>query len=233
MKRRALFILTGLILLLFVAGCNSEKKADQAVAEVNGTKITQKQYDERYALLKTNWEIQSGQKLDESADAETIKSLRESAYNQLVIQEIIKQQAAKEGIKVSDKELQQNLDTFKENQNKYSVDGYKTFLEKYQMTEKQLLSELENQLLSDALRSRVSAAISVSDADVKKYYDENPDKFKEAGGIQISHILVEDQKQAVDEITTCLAQQELELISISEIEASMEDVFVFLAESGR
>nr|WP_054693480.1 ABC transporter ATP-binding protein [Syntrophomonas palmitatica] len=47
------------------------------------------------------------------------------------------------------------------------------------------------------------------------------------------HLLVEDQKQAVDEITTCLAQQELELISISEIEASMEDVFVFLAESGR
>ncbi len=47
------------------------------------------------------------------------------------------------------------------------------------------------------------------------------------------HLLVDDQSRAADKIETYLIQQETELISIHEIEASMEDVFVFLAESGR
>jgi parvulin-like peptidyl-prolyl isomerase len=207
MKKRLAVIVT-FLLLLSLAGCNSVSGSGKTVIEVNGKKITQKQYDERYSILKANYELQSGSKLDESKDKETIKSLKETAYNNLVLQELIVEDAKKQGVDASTKEIDTRLASFKENQNKYSVDGYKLFLEKLNLTEAKLRDELKIQILSEKMQAKVAGNTTVSDAEVKKYYDDNQSEFKQAGGIQIYHILVSDEKLAKDIITKIKAGQD-------------------------
>ena len=54
----------------------------------------------------------------------------------------------------------------------------------------------ENLLINYAAERAVSQAKSVSDADAKKFYDENPDKFAGNASVNASHILVEDEALA-------------------------------------
>ena len=84
----------------------------------------------------------------------------------MVIREIILQQAKKEG-----------LDTSKAVADK--------------------LEELKKRVIVDAfLKKKVEEQASISDADLKKFYDEHKDKFKNGAEIRASHILVKDEKAA-------------------------------------
>ncbi len=186
----------GLVLLLFVVGCNSQKQSSPTIAEVNGDKITQSDFDQRYAMVKTSYEAQQGVKFDEEKDQELIKNLKESTYENLVLQKLIYQDAKKQGVKVDNEETDKTLDKFKQSQNQAGADGYKVFLEQNKITEKDLRLEIEMSQLYQKLMDKVSGNTRMSEADVKKYYDDNQDKFRQPGGMQIYHILVDSEQKA-------------------------------------
>ncbi|GAM08554.1 foldase protein PrsA [Geobacter sp. OR-1] len=61
------------------------------------------------------------------------------------------------------------------------------------------LEELKKRLVVEAyLKKKVEEQANISDADLKKFYDENKDKFKSGDQIKASHILVKDEKLAKD-----------------------------------
>ena len=65
---------------------------------------------------------------------------------------------------------------------------------------KNFKEELEKQkrglLVALLLKDEVEEKVSVKDSDVKKYYDDNDDKFSEREQRSVSHILVQDQDTA-------------------------------------
>ena len=60
------------------------------------------------------------------------------------------------------------------------------------------MAKVKDELLSSYAANKVLRAVSVSDADAKKYYDENPDKFMGQESVNASHILVESEDAALE-----------------------------------
>jgi peptidyl-prolyl cis-trans isomerase C len=59
------------------------------------------------------------------------------------------------------------------------------------------LEELKKRVVVEAfLKKKVEEMANISDADLKKFYDENKDKFKSGDQIKASHILVKEEKTA-------------------------------------
>ncbi len=64
------------------------------------------------------------------------------------------------------------------------------------------LRELKKRLIVDTfLKKKVESDAQISDADLKKFYDQNLDKFKADAQIRASHILVKNEKEARDILT--------------------------------
>ena len=193
------------ILLLLAAGCNSQKQASPNIATVNGEGINQSEFDMHYNLIKTNLEQQQGVAFDEAKDKELIDRIKSAAYDDLIVQKIIRQEAKKQGVTVSSEEVDSVLNQFKESKNSTEVDGYKKFLDTLQMTEGDLRLQIETSQLYEKLQEKTTGEIKVSDTDAQNYYNENQIMFKDPGGIQIFHILV-DSEQLASEIIVKLKQ---------------------------
>ena len=60
------------------------------------------------------------------------------------------------------------------------------------------LAKLRENLLINYAGNKVISAVRVSDEDVKKYYDDNLDKFKQGETVNADHILVESEEKALE-----------------------------------
>ncbi len=196
MKRKLLMVLV-LCLAVFLAGCNTDK-ASKPIAEVNGEQITQADFDKLYEVVKADYESSQTVKLDKTKDKEIIKNLQNKTYDNLVLQKLIRQDAAKKGIKVDQKEVDETIKYIKDSKNQNSKDGYKLFLAETKFTEESLKEYLETQQSNTKIKDQVTVDVKVSDADVRKYFDDNRSQFEDQGGIHIYHILVAatDEKKA-------------------------------------
>lgn len=193
--KKGIIVVMVLCLAVFVLGCNANK-TDKSIAEVNGEKITQADFNALYAVIKADYEKSQGTTLDEKKDKTVIDQIKTSTYDNLVMQKLIRQDAKKQGIKLDSKEIDQYITYIKESKNANDKEGYKKFLQETKFTEAGLRQYLETQQLNSKLAEKVTANIKASDTEAKKYYDENKSEFKDAGGIQIYHILVKDEKIA-------------------------------------
>lgn len=182
-----------LLVSVVIAGCGS---SNGVIATVNGREITKKDYDQRYTIVKASYESQQGTTIDEKKDEETVKKLHDLAYEDLVVQKLLDEQAAKKGVKVTNKEIQDNVDYIKNVKNQNNAQGFNDFLKQLGMDEKQLEVILKEELIYNKMEEKVTAGVKVSDLEVKDYYSKNQKVFEEQGGIQIYHILVKDAATA-------------------------------------
>lgn len=204
-KRIVIMLLIVLSLSLVTIGCKENNDPSSVIAVVNGEEITQGQFDKYYGMIKTGYESQVGQKLDNKQDKELIEELKQTAFDDLVLQTIVKQDAKQKNIEVSSEQVEEYLESFK---NRYSdADGYKTFLEKMGMTEEDLKEQIELENIFLLLKEEVTKDVVVTDEEAKEFYEENIHYFEEAAGMEISHILVETEKEA-DDILAKLEQGE-------------------------
>ncbi len=60
------------------------------------------------------------------------------------------------------------------------------------------LARLRESLLISYAGNKVISAVTVSDDDVRKYYEENQEKFREGESVNASHILVDSEEKALD-----------------------------------
>jgi peptidyl-prolyl cis-trans isomerase C/foldase protein PrsA len=201
MKKTKLAMLVILGLLLLLPGCN-DKKASPSIAEVNSEIITQEQYDKACQNIKQAFEkqnpTQSGDKADSSGkiDPEMEKRLQEQAFDSLVMQALLRQDAEKRGIKIKEKEIDVTIDSFKANLAAEGKDAYQKFLQENNLSEKELREEARMQLLVNQLQKKISFSIAIEEGELQQYYQENIASYQEAAGMQISHILVETEKDA-------------------------------------
>ncbi|MDD3268183.1 MAG: SurA N-terminal domain-containing protein [Syntrophomonadaceae bacterium] len=196
MRRRTFWILL-IIMGLGIIGCNSAVKTD-LIAEVNGEKISRVQWDERYQMMKNNYEAQSQSKIDEQKDQELVQKIRDAAFDNLILQALLRQDAKSKGITVADDDLNAQFEKLKASQAAAGADGFKQFLQANGMDEQQLREELKMQMLAGNIKGTETKGVNVNEEEIQKYYQANQASFKEAGGMQISHILVGSEKEARD-----------------------------------
>src|SRR6201999_581095 len=73
---------------------------------------------------------------------------------------------------------------------------YQKQLKAQGLTEPQIREDLHAQILSERLYNAVTGKLKVSDADVKKYYDDNKAQYGTAESRDVRHILVNNKKLA-------------------------------------
>ncbi len=109
----------------------------------------------------------------------------------LIIKKIIQLEAKKHNVKVTKDEIQAELDKTIEN-----FGGKETFesaLQYYGLTEKNIREDIEINLYVNKL---LRPEIEITEEDMKNYFEENKDSFKQEEQVKARHILVEDEETA-------------------------------------
>lgn len=176
---------------------------DKVVSKVNGETIKGKEYNSLYAQIKMSMN-ENGQ------DVSDVKKVKEEALAYIVEQEVLKQDAQKQGIKVSDKEIQKQLDTIK-SQNGEKFDSV---LKQYHTTEASFKDQLEFKLIMQKYVKQEVKADKVTDKEVKSYYD----KLKEQSKGSKDSQKVPELDKIKDQIKGQLKQQKQQM----KLQAKME-----------
>ncbi|WP_438313659.1 foldase protein PrsA [Sporosarcina sp. FA9] len=151
-------------LLVVAVGCSNE----ESIASVEGDKITK---DELYEVL--------------------VQSQGEKALAALIDEKVIALEVKKKKVKISDKEIDKELETYIENAG--SQEAFKATLEQNGITEAQLKENIVQYL---SIRKLIEPRIDITDEEIKAYFDENKAQLDQPESVEASHILVEDEATA-------------------------------------
>lgn len=194
------------LLLSPAAYTEEEQPGKDAVAMVNGTPITQQEFDRQVQFVLQRFASTNQMTPDPSMIAE----LKKSVLDKMIDAELLYQQSKKEKISIDNAKVDQELQNFKDKVN--NPEEYKKFLETLKMTESDLKSDFRRNLaIQQLIDKEVVNKITVSDEDAKKFYDENPDNFKQPELVKASHILVSVAPDA-DQATKDEARKKIESI---------------------
>jgi len=200
-------VVLSLVFLMASPSCTAdEKKAqkeDQAgdyVAIVDGEKIPQKELDQKLTLIKQR-AASAGQQLD----ANRLASIKKDMVDKMVENELLYQKSQELGIAVDTETIDSQMEQFKGQFP--DEDQYKKQLSALGYTEAQLRSEFEKNLaIKQLIEQEIASNVSISDKELKTYYEDHPDQFKTPEQVKARHILIkagseasEDEKKAAKE----------------------------------
>lgn len=192
-----------LCMIFAVTACqnsNTDTVDEGVKAEVNNKVITQEEYDEHLSVYRKMAETQFGAGAWEMEvqEGQTMGSYYESTLlDQLIMDLLLVDAAEKEGITISEEELQAELDTFKTYLD--TEEQYKQFLEGYGMTEEYLKESLRKEYLINHYLSVKIENLQPTDEELKTLFSD----LKMNESVRASHILVateEEAKNVIDRI---------------------------------
>ena len=150
---------------------------DNTVAMVNGEKLSKEDYKKEISFYGSTLASQ--------------QQLKNSVIQMMIQDKIISDDAAKNKLKVDDKEVS---DAFLQQVDR--LGGKETFdkmLDDYNMDVDMFKETLRKDLLYKKHKEWFDKNHEVSEDEIKKYFEDNKDQFK---SVDASHILVEDEKTA-------------------------------------
>lgn len=187
-----------LMMTLSLIGCSSDKKA---VAIVNGQDITLGNYEKLLALNKSSMESYYGKDIwsTEIEKGKTYEdTLRDMVLQTMIDSEIIYQQAKKEKVAPTEKQIQEQIDSFKETTKDDTA--YQEELKKMGIDEEFLKFQFARDLANSNLQEKFEKDTKISENDMKKYYEENKDSFY-TDTVTASHILLKTQDNKGNELS--------------------------------
>ncbi len=184
MKYSKLLATLAVATVLF-AGCGI--KDQNAVIKINDKAITQAEYDN---LMDQNLaQSPFGKPEDLKGNKEGFLYLmtEQRVVNQLIVQELLEQEAAKRGIKVTNKDVDAAMKKVIDQMG--GRDRLLEVLKNNGVSVAQFKKDLKNQVKMQKLADS-AGNIKVTDKDCENFYKQNPDKFKNPDKVRASHILI-------------------------------------------
>ncbi len=193
----AVVLLAVLLSVAVLAGCGGTKVPAGAIAAVGSGVVTQQQFDAIWAQAEAQYKNTAGAPTFPKAGTAAYDQLKASIVNYLVQNEVIKQQAAKLGVTVSGKALDarvQQITTQVGGQVKLDA-----LLKKNSVSVADLKSQLQAQMLQDAVKAKVASQTKLTDAQLLAYFNDpkNKHQFATAESVDAKHILVKTQAEAL------------------------------------
>ena len=183
MIRRLAFALLLLPSILAIYGCGGELPQG-TVAQVGQALVTQDQFDKLEAAYDS-----AGRVPDKKTQSNEYRTFQQSLAQYLVMLEVLRQQAPKFAIKVAEKDVQTEVAEIKQ---MFSGDqkSFDEALKKQKLTLEQFEESLRERLLIDAMKVAVTKAVTVTEAEVKAYYDSHKGDYTESEVRETRHILI-------------------------------------------
>jgi len=175
--------------LLAAPASRPQKSPTDLVARVNGVPITWNDMlrETRFLLLKSG--------VPQNIPPEEVKKLGEIVLERLIDKELLYQKAAGIRVKGLDKKVADLVAEFRK--------GAKSPAELEQALKENYLTESElprffrkGLVINNFIEQEITGKITVSEAEVKKLYDDNRDKLRKPASYHASHILIAVRPEA-------------------------------------
>jgi peptidyl-prolyl cis-trans isomerase C len=154
----------------------STNAADEAVAKVGGQVITRGELDRSVTALTAQ------KRLPKATTPEKRKQVERLALDQLIAAELLYQEGMKNPPKDLDTQVELKLAEIRNKNEATGKEDKRSEKELQDLTRRSIV-------ISNYVDKKVTANITVSDRDIKTYYDANPDKFKKKAQVRASQIL--------------------------------------------
>jgi len=190
-------VIWALILLItvsvFISAC-SDEKTEAAVAKVNDENITEEELDKYVDYRKKEAELsgyiapEMWDQVIEGSEFTYEQQLKQSSLQDLINQRVLLQKADEEGIEVTNKELDKELEEFRDTEEKEK--NFSDYLEQLGISE-EYFEEMYKQGIK--INKLMDKLVKIDEKSVKEEYEANKESYDK---IQASHILVETKEEA-------------------------------------
>jgi parvulin-like peptidyl-prolyl isomerase len=193
---RLYYLLFVLPLAMLVAGCGgggAAKLNASDVAVVSGQHISKAKFDQAMSQQKRSLTSQ-GQTFPKAGTSE-YASLRTQVMTVLIQNAEFESEAGKLGVKVSDKDVQTQLDQIKTQYFGGNEKRYERELKKQGYTDAAVREQIRSQLLAQRLFNKVTASVKATDKEVHAYYVAHKDQYPPTRDVE--EILVGKNKETL------------------------------------
>ena len=161
-----------------------------ALATINGYKISQEEIDNYLSSAK----VQNPDLFKEENKQELLKA-EAQIVDYIIANKLIEKYAGENNISYTEKEFSDEFEKLQTTSFK-TKEEFTKYLTDNSISEDLLKSQLRNQLLANKVFAKLTEGISITEAEVNKYYEENKSTlFNDPEQIKISHILVQYGEQ--------------------------------------
>ena len=183
MIRRLAFALLLLPSILAIYGCGGELP-QRAVAQVGQALVTQDQFDQLQAAYEA-----AGRVPDKKTQSKEFRTFQQSLAQYLVMLDVLRQQAPKFRVEVTDQDVQTKVaeiqEMFQGDQKRFD-----DALKKQKLTFDQFKESLRERLLIDAMKAAVTKDVTITEDEVKDSYDSHKGDYTEPEVRTTRHILI-------------------------------------------
>ena len=193
---RFLFCVFCLVSSLYWVAASEAKIIEEIIVVVNDDVITKTEFEERVNKEK---EIRRMlYQYDEAQLAADIEKAKPEILERMIDELLFLQEAVRKGIKVSDIEVQQFMNNLKKNYD--SPEAFQAALKAEGYTEYTFKKERKRAVLREKLITQeFGSELTVTDAEVKKFYRANRDKFPgRSDVVKLKYIFVKFQPTEAD-----------------------------------
>ena len=160
----------------------------QIIARVNGEPIPAREFQFVFNQLKAEQDDVS------VTNTKLINDLKHRALNEVLILNLLRQEAAKKNVRIAREEVEGRLANWKDG---YPPGGFEEMLRKQNTTEEFLKKRIEDQLLVEKLsESLFSSETLVSDDETKKYFKQHEREFFSPEKVHVLQIVVPTKEEA-------------------------------------
>ncbi|MHB8059224.1 MAG: peptidylprolyl isomerase [Gaiellaceae bacterium] len=196
-RRVILTLLLALAAATALVACGNAKQKEvpaDAIAVVGGQPITIATLDSLMAQAQAQYK--TAKQSFPAVGSKGYQTLKDKAVAYLVQRSAVVQQATKMGIKVTDAQVNAKVaevikTNFKGDQAKFQAE-----LKKQLLTEEQLKARIRENLIDDAAYAALIKNVTVSQGEIKNYYNEHKSSYKKGESRAVSHILLKTKAQA-------------------------------------
>jgi len=180
--------LSGLCMLMGFAAAaffvTTATAAQEKAAMVNGTVISVDELNSELDQAKRRM-AQQGRPVQEADGAK----MKGQILDRLIEQQLLYAQSKKEGIKIADKSIDEHLAKLKARFP--SQQEFEKALKQMNLTEASLKEKTrEGMAIQELITKEVASKVTISDAEVEKFYKSHPEFFKQPEQVKASHILI-------------------------------------------
>ena len=194
-----------LALAVLPAIADQKQAKEGKVATVNDVVITQAQFDMEMGRVQARLS-QSGR----APGQPEIAQIRQAVLDNLIARELLYQESKKKGFKASEEEVNKQLQALKA---RFPSEAeFQTALTNMNVSEAELRSQIGQDLaIGQFINDTFVAKITISEAEIKAYYDNNPQFFTKPEQVRASHILIKVEPQA-DAVQKDKARKTLKMV---------------------
>ena len=205
MKRAQLIALlaVGLLAAFVAAGCGSDNQSVGAndVAVVGDEPITKEQFDQLLDRARENY-AKNKQDFPDAGTPQYV-ALRRQAMQFLVQREQFEQRADELGLKITDADVDKQMQTIKAQY--FGKNGkcdaacekkYRAEIKKQGVTDEQVRDDVRASVVQSKIYDKVTADVTVSDKEIEEYYKKNKQNYVQPASRDVRHILVKKKALA-------------------------------------